>query len=131
MFLGYQNNLLALAADTLENLVSNAMTFDRIEETDQPVEMIDHVYVIGSDAIQNAKRKHVREKRNIFLVKYVDPIVSNPLRWADMSIEEQNNIKAYRQYLLDIPDVADYPNAEILPYDTWLSNYKQSQSLYV
>lgn len=56
----------------------------------------------------------VRAIRNKKLKHKVDPAVSNPLRWASMSTEEQDAVATYRQELLDITD------QEGFPYDiTW------------
>ena len=52
----------------------------------------------------------VRGQRDYLLATEVDPIVSNPLRWADMTTEEQNAWAAYRTALLDISDQAGFPN---------------------
>lgn len=52
----------------------------------------------------------VRKERDYILKEQVDPIVSNPLRWADMTTEEQNAWSAYRTALLDITDQAGFPH---------------------
>lgn len=52
----------------------------------------------------------VRAQRDWRLQNEVDPIVSNPLRWADMTTEEQNAWAAYRTALLDITDQAGFPH---------------------
>lgn len=59
--------------------------------------------ITGEDAL-NA----VRSKRNNLLTTEVDPIVSNPLRWADLSTEQQQALADYRRSLLDITSA--YPN---------------------
>ena len=51
----------------------------------------------------------VRGKRNFHLSQEVDPIVSNPLRWADLTTEEQNAWAAYRTALLGVTDQAGFP----------------------
>jgi hypothetical protein len=51
-----------------------------------------------------------RQYRRSLLETAVDPLVTNPLRWADMSVEEQERIKIYRQALLDITDQVGYPS---------------------
>lgn len=61
----------------------------------------------------------VRAKRNSYLLEYVDPIVCNPFRWSDMTEEEQNKIKEYRQYLLDIPQQSEFPNIEVKTFSEW------------
>ena len=51
----------------------------------------------------------VRAQRNSILANEVDPIVSNPLRWADMTTEEQNAWSQYRTDLLNVPQQAGFP----------------------
>lgn len=51
-------------------------------------------------AIESEKAR-VRSIRDSYLVEFVDPVVSNPLRWADMSEEEKQKYANYRHYLLD------------------------------
>ena len=52
----------------------------------------------------------VRNERNFILSTEVDPIVSNPLRWADMTTAEQNAWSKYRTDLLNITDQAGFPH---------------------
>lgn len=52
----------------------------------------------GEDAINNLRRL-----RNEKLTEEVDPIVSNPLRWASMTEAKQQEWADYRQALLDLP----------------------------
>lgn len=54
--------------------------------------------------------KAIREERDYKLRTEVDPIVSNPLRWADMTAEQQAAWAAYRTALLDITDQAGFPH---------------------
>lgn len=53
---------------------------------------------------------HARAERDRILKDEVDPIVSNSLRWADMTAEEQNAWTAYRTALLNISDQAGFPH---------------------
>lgn len=39
----------------------------------------------------------------------VDTIISNPLRWAEMTTEQQNAWSTYRQALLDVPQQSEFP----------------------
>lgn len=52
----------------------------------------------------------IRAQRDYLLETEVDPIVSNPLRWADMTAEQQASWAAYRTALLDITDQAGFPH---------------------
>ena len=57
----------------------------------------------------------VRARRDSLLANKVDPIVSNPLRWAEMTTEEQSAWSAYRTALLDITDQAGFPHSVTWP----------------
>lgn len=72
---------------------------------------------------QEVKANSIRAKRDQYLVKYVDNIVLNPLRWADMSEAQQQKIKDYRRYLLDIPQDETFPDVEVKNFDEWSLNY--------
>ena len=52
----------------------------------------------------------IRGQRDYLLETEVDPIVSNPLRWADMTAEQQAAWAAYRTALLDITDQSGFPH---------------------
>lgn len=54
---------------------------------------------------------NARSRRDTLLRQEVDPIVSNPLRWADLSPQEQSDVSAYRLALLDVPQQSGFPNA--------------------
>jgi len=49
--------------------------------------------------------RHERDRR----LAQLDAIVSNPLRWADYTAEQQSVLAAYRQALLDVPQQAGFP----------------------
>jgi hypothetical protein len=51
----------------------------------------------------------IRQSRNGTLTSVVDPVVSNPLRWNEMSETEQQAWTDYRRALLDLPQDPDFP----------------------
>ena len=51
-----------------------------------------------------------RDARDVKLRNEVDPIVTNPLRWADLTTEKQNEWTQYRTDLLNVPQQAGFPN---------------------
>ena len=68
-------------------------------------------YVAPTQAELDAQAAmEVRGQRNWLLQSEVDPVVTNPLRWADLTTEEQNAWAAYRTALLDITDQAGFPH---------------------
>ena len=52
----------------------------------------------------------VRGQRDMLLEIEVDPIVSNPLRWADLTTEQQNAWSQYRTDLLNITGQDGFPH---------------------
>lgn len=68
-------------------------------------------YVAPTQAELDAEAAtNVREQRDRLLATEVDPIVSNPLRWADMTTAEQNAWSQYRTDLLNITNQAGFPH---------------------
>jgi hypothetical protein len=51
----------------------------------------------------------VRQLRDRKLQTEVDPVVTNPLRWAEMAAEEQQAWTDYRRALLDLPSDPAFP----------------------
>ena len=57
----------------------------------------------------------IRKQRDMLLMRVVDPVISNPLRWSDMTPEQQQVWIDYRRALLDITDQVGFPNNVIWP----------------
>ena len=49
-------------------------------------------------------------QRKYLLETIVDPLVMNPLRWGDLTAQEQERVKKYRRALLDITDQDGFPH---------------------
>ena len=88
-------------------------------DTDTTINNDEVMALIGTDftayvaptqtELDAAAATQVRAERDNLLVTVVDPIVSNNLRWADMTAEKQAEWSAYRTALLDITDQAGFP----------------------
>ena len=52
---------------------------------------------------EQASWDQLRYDRDVKLQKEVDPIVTNPLRWGDLTTEKQQEFTNYRRALLDLP----------------------------
>lgn len=73
-------------------------------------------YVEPTDAeITAEKASIVRAERDYRLTTIVDPIVSNPLRWADMSSDNKTKWTDYRTSLLDITKQDTFPTSVTWP----------------
>lgn len=86
-------------------------------DTDTTVDNSQLLALIGSDyeafsqADEDARvAAFVRWQRDSLLHSEVDPIVTNPLRWADLTTEKQNEWTQYRNDLLNVPQQAGFPN---------------------
>ena len=98
--------------------------YGEMQETNREVIHIKgKIYFADSDeAVALLKEQAIEEariKRDVYLSTYVDPIVTNPLRWSELTEEGQNQYKEYRQYLLDIPQQENFPDAKILTFEEW------------
>lgn len=51
-----------------------------------------------------------RFQRDQLLTTSVDPVVTNPLRWAALGAEQQQALAVYRQALLDVPAQPGFPH---------------------
>lgn len=119
MYVGYQNNkacFIGQSEEELENLP--CVIFDKIEEINF-AQMYNGVIYTTEQDLQNAKRTYVRQIRDDYLVKYIDTVVSNPLRWSDMSEEEQSVYQNYRRYLLDYTQTENWFENLPLTFDEW------------
>lgn len=75
-----------------------------VEETSEDIIQIDGLLYRESEAgelLAEKQREEVRRLRNIYLTNYVDVIVTNPLRWVELSESDKQQIIDYRRYLLD------------------------------
>ena len=90
------------------------------EHTPEDYTNIGEEFVLNTDprAIEY-KQNRVREIRNSYLEQYVDPVVSNPLRWADMSEEEKQKYADYRRYLLDYTTGENWWESNPKTFDEW------------
>ena len=57
----------------------------------------------------------LREERDQKLIMEVDPIVTNPLRWAELTDTKQAEWTQYRTDLLNLPAQAGFPNTVTWP----------------
>lgn len=118
-YIGLQNDLITFMADTreeLENLPCVELT--EIKEVEF-AESYSGVIYIDLAELQMAKEKAIRSVRDQYLVEYVDAVVSNPLRWADMSTDERTQITNYRRYLLDYTEMENWWEQNPLTFEEW------------
>ena len=73
-------------------------------------------YVAPTQAELDAERaEEVRSERDNILTRVVDPLVSNPLRWTELTSDKQAEWSQYRLDLLNVPQQAGFPNTITWP----------------
>ena len=93
-------------------------------DTDNTIDNSALLTLIGSDKeayvappaeeVEAEKARQDRELRDFYLAE-MDTILSNPLRWASMTTEQQNAWTTYRQALLDVPEQSGFPDSITWP----------------
>ena len=97
----------------------NGDTIETVEVWDKDGNVItinnDNVIAKMNELIQANPMKMLRMERDRLLKQEVDPIISNSIRWSEMSSDKQTEWTTYRKALLDLP-------ANQTPSDDSLSN---------
>ena len=101
-----------LLLDDGDTTIDNSALLSLIETSGVEVEQ----YVPPTqEQIDEKAASYVRDMRNYILETNVDPIVSNPLRWADFTTEQQEAWASYRRSLLDITNQEGFPHNVVWP----------------
>lgn len=58
---------------------------------------------------------NIRAERDYILFTVVDPMVSNPLRWADLTSNRKSEWSLFRTDLLNLPQQSGFPNSITWP----------------
>jgi len=95
------------------------------DDTDMTVDNSVLLELIGSDyaayvaptqeELDAELAANLRGQRDQRLAEEVDPIVTNPLRWAELTDAKQAEWTQYRTDLLNLPDQAGFPNTVTWP----------------
>ena len=94
-------------------------------DTDMTINNNDLLSLIGTDFVayvaptqaelDAVTATQVRSDRDYKLLTEVDPLVSNPLRWAESTPDKQAEWSQYRLDLLNVPQQAGFPNTITWP----------------
>jgi len=94
-------------------------------DTDMSVDNSQLLELIGSDyaayvaptqaELDAELAASLRAQRDGKLALEVDPIVSNPLRWNELTEAKQTEWAQYRTDLLDLPEQSGFPNTVTFP----------------
>ena len=73
-------------------------------------------YVAPTQAELDAELEaNLRSQRDQKLVEELDPIVTNPLRWAELTSDKQTEWTQYRTNLLNVPQQSGFPTNATWP----------------
>lgn len=100
------------------------LIFDEVVEvSDHNIEDYAHLdgeFVLKTDERYIASCKdNMRNVRNYFLSEFVDTIVTNPLRWSELSEEGKQMIQDYRRYLLDFTKSENWWEVTPQTFEEW------------
>ena len=94
-------------------------------DTDTTIDNEEVMALIGTDftayvaptqaELDAATAAQVRGERDNILTTVVDPLVSNNLRWADLTSDKQAEWSTYRTDLLAVPQQSGFPNSITWP----------------
>jgi hypothetical protein len=91
-------------------------------DTDTTISNSALITLIGSNFTKiTQSEKDTRESlwqrtiRNERLIEEVDPIVTNPLRWAELTSDQQTAWTTYRTDLLNVPQQSGFPWTHTFP----------------
>ena len=132
MYLGYQTNsrtneeILAHVADTKEDLLSICTEYTKIEQTEEPVELINGTFYIGKD-IERKKYEllalSLRTERDAKL-EATDYLLAPDY---PISPEDLEAVKVYRQALRDIPEQSGFPKNVQWPVEPQFLSAKKNE----
>ena len=92
---------------------------DTTVNNDELLELIGSSYAAyvapTQEELDAALAASIRGQRNSLLRTEVDPLVTNPLRWAELTEAQQAAWTQYRRDLLDITAQAGFPNEVVWP----------------
>ena len=91
--------------DDDQTVVTDEQLFDTETYLHRNGEMVEDATLATQKASNN-----IRTQRDLRLKEQVDPIVSNNLRWSEMTNEEQDDWSQYRTDLLNVPQQAGFPH---------------------
>lgn len=91
-------------------------------DTDNTINNDDLLTLIGTNFTRMSQEEKdaklavfERAKRDSLLISEVDPILSNDVRWAELTTEQQNAWTQYRTDLLNVPQQSGFPNTITWP----------------
>ena len=94
-------------------------------DTDNTVNNSELMSLIGTDftayvaptqeELDEETADQVRSDRDYKLLTEVDPLVTNPLRWAELASDKQTEWSQYRTDLLNVPQQSGFPNTITWP----------------
>lgn len=84
---------------------------DNTINNDDLITLIGTNFTSMSQEDKDARLSNIlRLDRNFLLREEVDPVITNPLRWAELTTEQQNAWSQYRTDLLNVPQQEGFPN---------------------
>ncbi len=129
MFYIQKNNQILFADNNKQQLI-NTLPFTNFTEQDiqETSHEIENFLFVDSPEWFIWKSNQCRLTRDLYLKQFIDPM-QLVIRWSSLQESEQQQIMAYRQYLLDIPQSPDFPKMTVLTYSQWQNQITAETSI--
>lgn len=101
--------------EVLGEVTDNVMKFFPDDTIEVPLRPATYYLWNGDEWVENPNTKYhyfsdvARAERNNRLENEVDPLVTNTLRWMDLTEDQKASVAAYRRALLDLTEQPGYP----------------------
>lgn len=124
MYKAICNNKIIAVVDMTEGEPFPFMIYDEVIEdkdhvADDYVHLDDEFVLKTDERYITSCKDNMRNVRNHFLSEFVDTVVTNPLRWSELSEEDKQMIKDYRRYLLDFTKSENWWEATPQTFEEW------------
>lgn len=103
--------------EILDGMIQPEESFLESSDEKEPdlVNVVNGVLVDDTNAIDEQTAIKIRSERDSKLLGEVDPLVTNPIRWAELTTVKQAEWTQYRTDLLNVPDQSGFPNSITWP----------------
>jgi hypothetical protein len=91
------------------------LSLEQIAEKDSPPGATWTITDTNDDDYKRMKAERQVRSERVLRLEEIDPIVTNPLRWDDLSESQRQAVIDYRRSLLDITDQPGFPFAVTWP----------------
>lgn len=103
-----------VVSDDMAEQLNPVIGYAKLTDNDGILQLPDDLSAIAAEKVNAVLAESVRAERDS-LLRELDAVVNNPLRWASLSQEQQSYAAEYRQALLNVPQQEGFPTEVVWP----------------